>query len=107
MKHDNSRTGHIHADLMLEYAKDAQETDEPWKLWEIKLEVHDGWGSCVRQLYWNPGAKYRRKIVPLVKYVVVSRDNFVIDSFSDRDNANNYCFCCAHSRVVKMVEDLE
>ena len=27
-------TKHIHADLMMEYAKDAMETDKPWERWE-------------------------------------------------------------------------
>ena len=26
---------HIHADLMLQYAQDAMETDKPWERWEV------------------------------------------------------------------------
>jgi hypothetical protein len=50
---------HKHADLMLEYAKDAQETDKPWERWEY---------YCVGGVYlplrgtplWERGVAYRR-----------------------------------------------
>ena len=30
-------TAHVHAALMLQYAKDAMETDKPWERWEVKV----------------------------------------------------------------------
>ena len=29
-------TAHKHANLMLQYAQDAMETDKPWERWEVK-----------------------------------------------------------------------
>ena len=56
-------TRHIHADLMMQYAKDAMETDKPWERWEFKdneeLEWQDlGWPI------WHEQCQYRRKPKP-------------------------------------------
>jgi len=37
---------HIHADLMLEYAKDASETDKPWERWEWKWGIGGEFITC-------------------------------------------------------------
>ena len=34
--------GHIHAELMAQYAEDAKQHDEPWKLWQHYAT--DTWG---------------------------------------------------------------
>ena len=34
---------HIHADLMLQYAQDAQETDKPWERWEVYGKITGRW----------------------------------------------------------------
>ena len=31
-------TAHKHAALMLQYAEDAQTTDKPWELWEMRYD---------------------------------------------------------------------
>ena len=51
---------HKHADLMLQYAKDAMETDRPWERWEW---CHgDGpWKQAVRSPHWLEEFSYRRK----------------------------------------------
>jgi len=52
-------TKHVHADLMLEYAKDAQETDKPWERWEyFRKEV---WHQHRDNPSWFVDVKYRRK----------------------------------------------
>ena len=55
-------TKHIHADLMLEYAKDALETDKPWLLWQYYILYTQGWCNCEGG---HPSldvlTKYRRK----------------------------------------------
>jgi hypothetical protein len=52
---------HIHAELMMEYAKDAMETDMPWEKWEYS----DGLGCWypVRNTgpAWDSDNQYRRK----------------------------------------------
>ena len=54
-------TKHVHADLMLEYAKDAQKTDKPWKLWQWYDEI-EGWcGLGSDHPSWKTSLRYRRK----------------------------------------------
>lgn len=51
--------GHIHAELMAQYAEDAKQHDEPWELWQ-----HDGrgtWVDCVCHPSWWSHTQYRRK----------------------------------------------
>lgn len=51
---------HIHADLMLEYAKDAQKTDEPWELWEY-YGMQETWKPLHNSPGWVSTVQYRRK----------------------------------------------
>jgi hypothetical protein len=59
---------HIHAELMLQYAKDAQLTNEPWTLWEYRLAKHDftdaitsEWMSLQDSPTWRIEMEYRHK----------------------------------------------
>jgi hypothetical protein len=53
---------HIHAELMMEYAKDAMETDKPWLRWEKKIMgIDDEFVGCGGNPSWNDYSKYRRK----------------------------------------------
>jgi hypothetical protein len=54
-------SGHKHADLMLEYAKDALTNKTPWELWEVKM--YDKWESVTGNFNWYEGYEYRRKPV--------------------------------------------
>ena len=59
-------TRHIHADLMMQYAQDALETDKPWERWEI-AEADSNcptWRSPDSALAWWPAYQYRRKPKP-------------------------------------------
>ena len=51
--------GHIHAELMAQYAEDAKEHDNPWLLWEHG----DGteWTNCTTHPGWFYDHLYRRK----------------------------------------------
>lgn len=59
---------HPHAELMLEYAKDAMETDKPWERWEFKISENVGWQSftehCTTGPSWDTNYEYRRKPKP-------------------------------------------
>lgn len=49
---------------MAEYAKDAAETDKPWKRWEW---YQDGaWSPCSGPLSWFVNVDYRRKPRPIL-----------------------------------------
>ena len=50
---------HKHADLMLEYAKQAQESEEPWRNWEMSREGI--WFGVSGQPSWNINREYRMK----------------------------------------------
>ena len=53
---------HKHTELMMEYAKDALETDKPWERWEIKRYGENFWDlfKCSRPT-WIEHDDYRRK----------------------------------------------
>ena len=51
--------GHVHAELMMQYAQDAMETSEPWKLWEVRH--HDVWCGLSVHPSWHAPFEYRRK----------------------------------------------
>ena len=52
---------HIHADLMLQYAQDAQETDKPWERWEVYGKVTGRWISLSERFSFISEHQYRRK----------------------------------------------
>ena len=51
---------HKHAELMMEYAKDALETDKPWERWEISWDMGI-WITVGGDLNFLPDNEYRRK----------------------------------------------
>lgn len=54
--------GHVHAELMAQYAEDAKTHAEPWVLWQIKDKDDDGvWFCCQRHPIWATHLEYRRK----------------------------------------------
>lgn len=58
-------TKHPHAELMMEYAKDAMETDKPWLLWERSELPSNAAANSFKDLKDNPSwfeqYTYRRK----------------------------------------------
>lgn len=52
--------GHIHAELMAQYAEDAKQYDKPWELWQYGDQ--DGWVDCANHPSWHPDGIYRRKL---------------------------------------------
>ena len=55
--------GHPHASLMAEYAKDAINNKEPWRLWEYKTPgVPSLWFQFHKHPEWREQVEYRRKI---------------------------------------------
>ena len=66
---------HVHADLMLQYAQDAQETPEPWERWEFN-SIGRKWSQLTNNPTWVTSIQYRRKpkmlSVTLVSGEVVS-----------------------------------
>ena len=52
--------GHIHAELMAQYAEDALESDKPWERWEFSMNSQD-YKSLHKHPSWGESNKYRRK----------------------------------------------
>jgi len=59
-------TKHVHAELMMQYAQDAAETDQPWERWEFKHP--GGWAHMVSHPFWDECVVYRRK----PKYILIN-----------------------------------
>ena len=53
--------GHVHADLMMQYAQDAIETDTPWERWECNPSSILGWVDMLHHPAWITETSYRRK----------------------------------------------
>ena len=66
---------HKHAELMMQYAQDAQETPEPWERWEFN-SIGRKWSQLTSNPTWVTSIQYRRKpkmlSVTLVSGEVVS-----------------------------------
>lgn len=52
-------TKHPHAELMMQYARDAMETEEPWMLWQYRCEGK--WKQCQAHPSWAKSGTFRRK----------------------------------------------
>ena len=53
--------GHIHAELMMQYAQDAMETPEPWERWECNTGGVLWWVAMLYHPAWLTETSYRRK----------------------------------------------
>ena len=53
--------GHVHAELMMEYAKDAMETDKPWERWEAGKSNIGIYIDIDGHPTWDEDLDYRRK----------------------------------------------
>lgn len=57
---------HKHAQLMMQYAADAMNTDKPWELWESRnTGVKAKWFTLKSDPAWNTRHEYRRKPNPI------------------------------------------
>ena len=89
---------HKHADLMLAYAQDAQESDTPWQLWEILTSR--GWSDLHYNPNWDTNTGYRRKIktIRIGEYDVPEplqvkpniKDTYYFVSFREEGNVHSY-----------------
>lgn len=54
------KKGHIHAELMAQYAEDAMTNDKPWEMYQIKT-VQNIWKDIGGQFIFDSNLTYRRK----------------------------------------------
>lgn len=80
---------HIHADLMLQYAQDAQESETPWENWEL-LRINGNWVSLQGSPVWNDVYEYRRK----PKTIVIN--GFTVNAPMDKEpeHGGTYFYPC-------------
>ena len=52
---------HKHAELMRQYAEDAQKCENPWVLWEVSIDEGNTWRDLTDNPGWYYEANYRRK----------------------------------------------
>jgi len=52
---------HPHAQLMLEYAYDALQSEQPWTKWIYKPKGFDCWIPCEANPRWTIDWQYKRK----------------------------------------------
>ncbi len=77
---------HKYAKQMMEYAKDAQETDKPWERWQFFSSVCGYWVNCISSIDWVNNlliVDYRRKpgiddVLKLDSIVNEIKENFNI-----------------------------
>lgn len=50
-----------HAELIMEYAKDAMETDKPWERWQVKMKGDAQWVNIQQCPLWLEYFEYRRR----------------------------------------------
>ena len=61
--YEPKQKGHVHAELMAQYAEDAKSHAEPWKLWQILITFTDGtkWTNLNSDFFFHHMCEYRRK----------------------------------------------
>ena len=53
--------GHVHAEKMALYAKDAETMKNPWETWEFRSHGCPNWNPCTIHPSWSSASEYRRK----------------------------------------------
>ena len=97
---------HKHADLMMQYAHDAQETDKPWERWQYQtgpMQEGDVWKNCFPNPSFDEVYKYRRK----PKMISVTLANGEVVSWPEPHkgdlNVGQHCYLVKHNGDVEHV----
>ena len=92
-----------HAELMMQYAQDAMETDKPWELWEYSHSSSNGWRNLDEMPSWLIGNDYRRK----PKMISVTLMDGEVLSWPEPHkgdlNVGQHCYLVAHNGGVEHV----
>lgn len=95
-------TANRHAELMMEYAKDAAETRFPESRWE-SMQTPGEWReiSPGSSPSWSPSCEYRRKL-QLVEGWAVLEGNTIMTIFNYEECAKDFCSGRTTRRIVHM-----
>ena len=92
---------HKHAELMLQYAQDAMETNEPWERWEIFIK--DSWRDLGECFFFAKEEEYRRK----PKMISVTLANGEVVSWPEPHkgdlNVGQHCYLVKNNGDVEHV----
>lgn len=112
---------HPHAELMMQYAQDAMETDKPWERWEISSPLYkDGWWPIAGNPGWMTDFEYRRQPKPYeptlldqaleleIEAARLRRDHWITEYQTDNaDRESNYLETKISLRTPAMIEHLK
>ena len=94
--YEPEQVGHVHAELMAQYAEDAKTHAEPWELWESKGDSSIWWDCRAHPMWWH-STEYRRK--PKTKLI---HGTEVPDlSFTPLNGEGYYYICLSSDQLVK------
>lgn len=103
---------HKHAALMLLFAQDAKQTENPSDLWEFRVVDSTGrlraeWISCgSRNPEWMLNHEYRRKPTPIETYHLMCSDGSMSQGYASRkelqDKRGKYLSGRTSSRFVRI-----
>ena len=94
---------HKHAELMMQYAQDAMETDKPWERWECDTGDGLGWVDMKSHPVWITKTSYRRK----PKMLSVTLESGEVVSWPEPHkgdlNVGQHCYLVEHNGDVEDV----
>lgn len=82
-------TGHVHAELMAQYAEDAKTSPEPWVNWERRstFAAEQHFHPLAGAPTWDPHSEYRRKPEPQVETHPYTITCTMVINATDSDDA--------------------
>lgn len=95
-----AQVGHVHAELMAQYAVDAKTTKTPWELWQL-VSSEGMWTDCTSSPLWLPSFEYRRKPkthtvngveIPDFRFTPKCHDNYYLVSTSTKELASQQTY---------------
>ena len=114
--------GHVHAELMMQYALDAKTNEKPWELWEFKLKDETYWSNPKSELTFISNVEYRRKpktisingfdVPEAVKEPLEKYAQYYAVNFGEIDHVSSYTWIndgvdnrCLKSGVIHLTKE--
>lgn len=79
---------HVHAELMIQYALTAMETDSPYFMWQCN--TGNGWMDLKAHPTWDSGFEYRRK--PNRKIVMIDGEELIVPKSFNPNVGEDYWY---------------
>lgn len=95
--------GHVHAELMKQYAEDATKSESPWENWQVLAPGFDKWYNLKHDPEWFKTCQYRRK--PKQKFIEFNGKKFEIFAEKPRKGTEYFSVNMYSNTVDKYVWD--